>query len=367
MKRAGSCWPTENQELLLRASLFKGEKSLNAWEKWQETDFDKIDYGSLRLIPLLYQNLLNQNIQTAVMSRYRGIYRSFWARNQLLFHKVKPVLEALHKVGVEIILFKGAGLVLRHNIDIALRPMEDIDIIVHRKDINIILSVVRKLGWQPKFGRPHIINEAINEISFCNESGQFIDIHFHALKHAKWGTHELIYWKRALQVDLLGVPVKVMDDTDHLIHIIVHGIARNPVPPIRWISDAMLLLDSHYSIQWDYLVEQSEKLRVTIPIYQGLKYLKEKMEAINIPEDVLIELKSCQTSPAEKLAYNIRINPFIPSRMYIIILRILTYYLFRPKYPFPGILRYFQLIWGLDHVWQVPFAGVRKLFKNIIA
>jgi len=366
MRRVRSCWPTVEQELLLKASLLKGEKGLSAWKKWRETDFDKIDYGSLRLIPLLYRNLLSQHIQAPVMDRYRGVYRSFWARNQLLFHKVRPVLAALHEAGVEIMLFKGAGLLLRCDMDIALRPMEDVDFIIHRDDVNTVLSIVKKLGWWPKFGDT-LINEATNEISFRNESGQFIDIHFHALLYAEWGIHELTYWNGALQSDFLGVPVKVMVDTDHLIHVLVHGLAWNPVPSIRWVSDAMLLLDSLSSIKWDYLVEQSRKLRVTIPMYRGLKYLKEKMDVVVIPEEVLIELKRCRTSLAERMAHNLRTEPVLPRHMNEIILRILTYYLYRPRCPFPGILRYFQLLWGLDHVWQVPCEGLQKLFKGVIA
>ncbi len=364
MEKLSSCWPTKDQELLLKAALLKGKQGLTAWKKWRKVDFNTIDYGSLRLIPQLYQNLLNQDVQLSVIKRYKGIYRSFWAKNQLLFHKVKPLMGSLVNAGVEVMLFKGVGLILRHNLDIALRPMEDIDILVQQDDVNTILSIVKEHGWQPKAGCPTVINDTTTEISFQNESGQFIDIHFHALLYGKWGQHESSCWERAVEGKFFGIPIKIMDDSDHLIHIVVHGLSWNVVPPFRWIADSMLLLNKPCSIEWDYLVEQSKRLRVTIPMYYGLKYLKEKMYVTTIPNHVLKALKRYPTSFLERMAYKLRTEPIRPFLLNARIIRILTYYLFRPQYPFPGIIRYFQMLWGLDSISQVPYEAMRKLLLN---
>ncbi|HYA13731.1 MAG TPA: hypothetical protein VEF33_05270, partial [Syntrophales bacterium] len=52
------CLPTAQQEALLRASLLQGEEALMAWDYWKSnTDMNRIDQGSYRLLPLLYRNL----------------------------------------------------------------------------------------------------------------------------------------------------------------------------------------------------------------------------------------------------------------------------------------------------------------------
>ena len=52
------CWPTHDQELLLRAALLQGEPALEFWNEWRrKVDLDVIDYGSHRMIPQLYRNI----------------------------------------------------------------------------------------------------------------------------------------------------------------------------------------------------------------------------------------------------------------------------------------------------------------------
>jgi hypothetical protein len=51
--KQGGCWPTEQQELLLKAALLKGEPAIQAWERWvSQVDINDLDQGSLRLTPL---------------------------------------------------------------------------------------------------------------------------------------------------------------------------------------------------------------------------------------------------------------------------------------------------------------------------
>ena len=49
-----------NQELLLRASLLKTKEAVSAWDEFKSSvDINRIDYGSLRMLPLLYKNFDN--------------------------------------------------------------------------------------------------------------------------------------------------------------------------------------------------------------------------------------------------------------------------------------------------------------------
>ncbi|HSR18731.1 MAG TPA: hypothetical protein VLM39_11630, partial [Ignavibacteriaceae bacterium] len=78
-------WITKEQELLLKASLFEGDKFIYAWEKWKScVNFEQIDPGSYRLLPLLYQNLVKHEIKDPLTERLKGIYRRTWFENQIL-------------------------------------------------------------------------------------------------------------------------------------------------------------------------------------------------------------------------------------------------------------------------------------------
>ncbi len=359
-----SCWPTYKQLLLLRAAIFKGDIGLKSWQKWKEEEnLDLIDAGSLRLIPLLYKNLLNHNVKDPILSRYKGVYRHYWARNRLLIASIIPIIQALNKEGIEVLIFKGLGLILSLELDAALRPMDDVDILIKPEDFSKALSIIKKLGWKLKDGIDYRLHEFTNEVSFRNDKGKFIDVHLHSLLFCKWGTHENEFWKRSKVKNLNGIPVRVIDDTDNLIHIIVHGLGWNSISPIRWISDSMLIFkNTFHNIEWDYLIEQSKRLNVVLPILKGLSYLKREFNAY-IPEYVISNLKNYKVSVWEKLVFNFRTRILISTYINGIILKILVYYAYRQTYPFPGILRYFQNIWGLDYFWQVPFTGIKKIFS----
>ena len=84
MKSQAGPWPNPQQELLLRAALLEGEAALSAWQQWQaEADLDHLDYGSFRLLPLLYQNLQRHQIKHPWLPTLKGIHRRTWYQNQL--------------------------------------------------------------------------------------------------------------------------------------------------------------------------------------------------------------------------------------------------------------------------------------------
>src|SRR2546422_8135768 len=123
------CWPTWQQELLLRAALLQGKNSIEAWEKWKSsTDINQLDLGSHRLLPQLYRNLHVQGVKDRLLEKFKGIYRRTWCDNQLLFHEVSALLRSLGDAGIETIVLKGAALALLHYRDCGLRPMNDFDV-----------------------------------------------------------------------------------------------------------------------------------------------------------------------------------------------------------------------------------------------
>ena len=124
-------WPNQNQELLLKAALLTDRSAVEAWRKWAaQEDFDNLEYASVRLIPLLYQNLSNLGVKEPILARYKGVYKKFWFQNQLLFGRIQKILPQLHQAGIQTMLFKGAGLVTGLQLSPGLRPMDDIDILV---------------------------------------------------------------------------------------------------------------------------------------------------------------------------------------------------------------------------------------------
>jgi len=365
-QKTKTCWPSPTQNLLLRATLLKGQDAINAWEQWIAlVDFDNIDLGSQRLVPLLYRNLLDNGVQGSLMALYKGVYRRFWLKNQFLFNRTKPVLEVLHKLGIETLLFKGAGIVVGCDLSYALRPMDDIDFLVRKEDAQIAINAIRELGWKPKNEYWANYDSNGNAVMYYDGKNQCIDLHWHSLKNKITGNHENGYWKRSFNANIDKIPIRIMGTTDHLIHTCVHGIKWNPIPPIRWIADAIILLNnSKTTTQWDHLLEHSERLRVTLPMFHGLCYLKNNLDIL-VPDYVLRSLDNMPVSKKENWYYQISIKKPIAGFGGDILHTLNDSVYNQKQYAFPGFLRYLQHRWHVRYLWQVPLEGALRTWRKI--
>src|SRR5215471_16917495 len=179
-----NCWPTGQQELLLKAALLKGQASIEAWERWKSsTDADQLDVGSHRLLPHLYSNLRNQGVTDPLMSTFKGVYRRTWYDNQVLFHQVSTLLLAFGDVGIETMVLKGAALAILHYKDFGLRPMNDFEVMVPVEQISRAIDLMKKLDWNPMPRSQEAVTESylsiVNSHGFVHKAGRECDLHWH--------------------------------------------------------------------------------------------------------------------------------------------------------------------------------------------
>jgi len=140
--------PTRDQILLLRASLLSGGDASAAWKTWRKhINFEDIDAGSYRLMPLVYKNLRRENIEDELLGRLKGIYRHTWSRNQLLFHDAAQVMAAMQDAGISVLVLKGATLANSYYSDAGLRPMADFDFMVPLGELSRAFEVMKACGW----------------------------------------------------------------------------------------------------------------------------------------------------------------------------------------------------------------------------
>ncbi|MFI5324260.1 MAG: hypothetical protein ACHQ6U_12215, partial [Thermodesulfobacteriota bacterium] len=71
----GGCWPTTEQEFLLRACISPGPEAVDAFLKWKSLAYINCsDPGSYRLFPLLYRNLLSHGVDDPLMNIFSWVY-----------------------------------------------------------------------------------------------------------------------------------------------------------------------------------------------------------------------------------------------------------------------------------------------------
>src|SRR4029077_8591239 len=89
-----------------------------------------------RVAPLLYRALRDDGqlgVPKPVLERLERAYLATAARNSLLFRALRDILEALRAADVPVIVLKGAVLAETAYRERALRPMNDIDLLVREQ------------------------------------------------------------------------------------------------------------------------------------------------------------------------------------------------------------------------------------------
>ncbi len=87
------------------------------------------------------------NIPNEVWSQLKASYYRTAAHNALLLRELERILEAFERAGIEVIVLKGAALAQTIYPDPALRPMSDIDLLVHAGDLAAASKAAQGTGY----------------------------------------------------------------------------------------------------------------------------------------------------------------------------------------------------------------------------
>ena len=306
-----NAFATREQELLLQAALLKGDPALEAWRRWWDlVDFEKeMDAGSFRLLPLLFHNLKKHDVVHPVMDRLKGLYRHAWYNNHRLFFELSGILKCLHAAGIPTMVLKGAALTVQVYKNHAIRPMADIDILVPQDRAILANALLTRAGWAPLADRP--LEKDLkyrHSLNFANTDGFEFDLHWHPVKDssivASERQYDAAFWRNAVPIKIVEEPTLAPDRPEALLLSVVHGSWGNIVPPIRWIADAVYLIDAFNGrTDWDRFISLVRHYSVPHLADHALRYLNARFNA-GIPSAVFEALRRMEISFVHRLAFH---------------------------------------------------------------
>jgi hypothetical protein len=358
---------------MLRAALLEGELALESWNEWERNvNIEVIDYGSHRMIPLLYRNLQRHEVKDPLMERLKGVYRYYLYKNEILLHRTGILLAAFEDAGISTMVLKGAALIPLYYRESGLRPMLDADVLVHANQAEQAMELLTRLQWTPvRYGRPQMRIPIIHSTPFEDGRGRQVDLHWHLFWECFNANDDDAYWENAIPVQIGGVQTLALNPTDQLLHTCWHGARWNEVPPIRWVADAMAILGaSAAEIKWPSLLKKAEKHRIILPVKDSLEYLK-KTFAAPVPDTLLKSLSAIRISKIERENYEMTLNPMAPPTT-TKILRML-YYDYRwlssstsSRFKPLAFARHVQAKWNIDHLWHVPLHISIRMVRRVL-
>jgi hypothetical protein len=228
-----------------------------AGHQWEAACQTSLDFG---LAPLLYSTLrpLTKGIglPAGVESRLREVYLSSAARNVRLYSELARVLKALKDADIPVIPLKGSYLAGVVYGDAALRPMNDIDLMVRQEDFRktIELLMSREYRAEGKARPEDVFAVQQHHPPLTGRSGIPIEVHWtitqpklnslimpphpalsregrennvipqHAAGH-HWIAEGI--WHRARHDMVANVKVPVLSPEDLIIHLCIHAVQHH--------------------------------------------------------------------------------------------------------------------------------------------
>ncbi len=256
-----------------------------------------------RVCPLLYWRLTRNGpclaIRDHVLQTLRERFLLNRAKNGLLYHELAQVLRALHQDNIPVLLLKGSHLAASVYDDIALRMMNDIDLMVAKSDLEKTTSRLRELGY--------VATHQVQDLEgWCQRNrhmpgmskppGTTIEVHWTIATPSQFGSISPAgLWDRSQPFSIAGVPARVLSTEDLLLHLSLHA-ASNAYGPFRSglspLCDIAAVASHHQArISWPQLASRAFEWKVSNCVYMALRLAKELLTA-PIPESVLKSLRA---------------------------------------------------------------------------
>ena len=258
------------QQWLLRALLMEAPECRDALRQWVENvDFDKLDYSSFRLMPALFLRHGSDPLCAPYRGRMKGIYRYFLFRTNLLAADARKAIEALATAGIELLLSKGLALALGYHHNLALRPMGDVDVLVHPEDVAKAETVLRQLGWQYRYSEAKKRRD-IHSHDYINTGKSGFDLHWFALPESTAAGIDDAAWARSEYLDWQGMRVRSLAPEDLVLVAMVNGMREREAMRCEWISDVARIVESKPGFNWELLWAEAGKRQLREAVFAAM-------------------------------------------------------------------------------------------------
>ena len=295
--------PTETETLLLKAAISQGPEAIDAWRAWQQcVQWDDIDHGSQRLLPMLHDNLRRLCVDDPVLSKYEGVKKRYWLQNRLLMHQLEQVLALFAKHEIPAMLIKGSALNALGLFPPGLRPMSDLDIVIPANRALEAARLVERCSWKAESEQGMGYSEADIRFSvhgkFVKHPSLALELHWECASQFYRGKGTQTVWRNAISSVWGGHPFSIMSPADHLLLILAHGGSWNPISPVRWVTDALAILKNQ-EVDWSYFAQQAIEHRLVLIASESLRFLKNEFGA-PIPNRELEAIGNLRVDPFER-------------------------------------------------------------------
>ena len=265
------------------------------------------------------------------------IIRQNGVRNMYILKKLEEIVKVFSEHNISFIVMKGCHLI--HQIyPFGVRPIEDIDLLVHPKDFNEVDRILKHLDYfDCAVSMETWVHEAFsNKITYQDHASPKIpvDIHFSLGPYPYLGRlsiHTIIENSEIIKGQTFSF--RALKPEIMLIHLCLHAFSHIHENYQISCCDTISVINYHKGqINWELLLELLLKHKLTLPIKEVFKKV-ETLSKDTIPAKVMLALGKVEPNFIEKVIFRYSIRPLHEFEKHI--LQYLTT---------PGILKKIKII-----------------------
>ncbi len=251
------------------------------------------------VFPLCYKRLKDPALSGSVPARIldelkKQYFRNAYA-NTIILHSLGKVLQTFNDKGIHAIPLKGAQLAENVYDNIALRVMGDVDLLVHKEDLDQIQQQLTALGYT---SRPYWL-EAEDDLShslppFIKHNCADLDIHWSFENpDSPFKIDSDGLWQRAVQVKIAGVDVLSLSPEDFLLHLCLHTSYHHRFETgLRSLCDINATITAfQLHLDWTLLLARAREWGAERCVFLSL-HLTQKLLGTPLPHGFLEQLEA---------------------------------------------------------------------------
>ena len=245
--------------------------------------------------PLLSFNLLthfSEAIPEELRLSARAGLQAHARHNLFLAQELIRLIGLLEGNGIPVLPFKGPVLAALAYKNLSLRQFGDLDILVHKRDVNRAKKLLMAEGYKiavtlTRFQQLIPTLSTRKDLVLVNASSNVrIELHWRLTgKHFSFPVHAKQMWNRLDAMPVAGTFVRTLRPQELFLYLCMHG-SRHSWERLGWICDVAELVRVNSTWNWPEIMKDAAELGNERNLALGL-YLANDLLGASIPGEVL--------------------------------------------------------------------------------
>jgi hypothetical protein len=231
------------------------------------------------------------SIPPGIRQELQGLYEGNRARNRRLYGVIGEVAEALEGAGIAVMGLKDIQLGREVYPDLGLRPMGDVDLLIHEEDYERVAGCMASLGFVPlpspdipftrKYAWAHHFQRPADDV-WIDMQWNVLQLEWDAYGEGNFDFEIERMWQGARQMAIGDSKILVPRPEDMLFHLCLHLEGHHYAELILFCDIVEFL--GHYAgrLDWQYLVRITKRYGVESSLYYVL-FLTQQLFGVALP------------------------------------------------------------------------------------